>query len=47
MQWRVRGATMTRAQRKQDRDRFAREAVVRAKPAPAPAQPPPEPPAKP
>jgi len=39
---------MTRAQRKQDRERFARSAIVRAKPAPtpAPAQPP-EPPAKP
>lgn len=46
MQWRVRGSSATRAQRKRDRERWVPQAVVRpAKPAPSESgqpQPPPQ-----
>lgn len=41
MQWRVRGSSATRAQRKRERERWQRQAVVKGKPAPSLAKEPP------
>ncbi len=46
MQWRVRGgSSATRAMRKQERERWYKQPLVKAKPEPLPAGPPAPPPA--
>jgi len=44
MQWRVRGSSATRAMRKQQRERWVKQPLVKAKPAVPPAEPPAAPP---